>query len=155
MTIRSAPSGAARAEQPGFQWHTSVFFDDLDAMGLLHNAAYFLLIERASSAFFEAGGWRFEPDPARNPDQHYVVREQSARYLEPILGPGPVLVTMWLTTLGSTSATFGFEISSPRRDRVHALAERVHVKLDPLSLRPAPWTDRLREQLAGLLRPAS
>jgi len=136
-----------------FVWHTSVFFDDLDAMGMLHNAAYVVLVERAASAFFEAHGWRWEKDPVRNPDQHYVVREQTVRYFEPILGPGEVVVEMWVSRLGQTSASFGFEVRSS--GRVHALVERVHVKLDPVSLRPAPWTDRLRDQLAAVVRPSS
>ncbi|MGH8995511.1 MAG: acyl-CoA thioesterase, partial [Acidimicrobiales bacterium] len=86
---------------------------------------------------------------------HYVVREQSVRYLEPIHGSGAVVVTMWLTALGSTSATYGFEISSHDGTQVHARAERIHVKLDPVTLRPVPWTARLREQLAALLRPVA
>ena len=137
----------------GFVWHTSVFFDDLDAMGMLHNAAYPLLIERATSAFFEAHGWRWEKDPAHNPDQHYVVREQSVRYYEPVLGPGEVMVEMWVSRLGRTSACYGFEVRSS--GTVHARAERVHVKVDPVSLRPTPWTDRFRDQVTAIVRPAS
>ena len=149
----SARDQSGVASLPGFVWHTSVFFDDLDAMGMLHNAAYLVLVERATSAFFEAHGWRWESDPARNPDQHYVVREQTVRYFEPIRGPGEVVVEMWVSRLGRTSASFGFEVRSS--GRVHAVVERVHVKLDPESLRPAPWTDRLRDQLAVVVRPSS
>ncbi len=105
-----------------------MFFDDLDAMGMLHNARCLVLLERASSAFSEAGGWRWERDPAVNPDQHYVVREQAIRYLEPVCGPGTVAVEMWVSRLGQTSVTFAFEVRSPDGRRVHATAERVHVK---------------------------
>lgn len=146
------PQSTVVIAERGFVWRTQVFFDDLDAMGMLHNAAYFLLIERAGSAFFEAHGWKFETDPALNPDQHYVVREQSVRYLAPIVGPGEVTVEMWLSRLGRTSATFGFEIGSQDGQRIHARAERVHVKLDSATLRPAPWSDRLREQLETIAR---
>ena len=144
---------AGKPAEPGFVWHASVFFDDLDAMGMLHNAAYVVLIERATSAFFEDRGWSWEKDPARNPDQHYVVREQSVRYIEPVLGPGEVVVEMWVSRLGRTSVSFGFEVRSS--GRVRARAERAHVKLDPVSLRPAPWTDRMRRQLAALVRPVA
>ncbi|MGH9064072.1 MAG: acyl-CoA thioesterase [Acidimicrobiales bacterium] len=135
-----ASPGARRdgGARPGFVWTTSVFFDDLDAMGVLHNAAYLLLVERASSAFFEAQGWRWESDPYRNPDQHYVVREQSVLYLEPVRGPGPVAVEMWVTSLGRTSAAYCFEVRSVDGATVHARARRVHVKLDPATLRPSP-----------------
>lgn len=152
---RPGATGAERLPQPGFVWPTSVFFDELDAMGMLHNARYLVLIERATSAFFEVQGWRWQNDTTLNPDQHYVVREQTLRYLEPIVGPGPVVVELWVSSLGRTSVAFGCEVRSPNHDRVHVRAERVHVKLDPESLRPVPWTPRLRAQLAGLLRAAS
>ncbi|MGH3302050.1 MAG: acyl-CoA thioesterase [Streptosporangiaceae bacterium] len=162
QSSREAGSGAgaspADAQCPpgaGFSWPARVFFDDLDAMGMLHNARYLVLLERASSAFFEARGWRWERDPALNPDQHYVVREQTIRYLDPIPGPGEVTVEMRVARLGETSVTLAFEVRSADGRRVHATAERVHVKLDPVTFRPVPWTPRLRAQLAALAGPAS
>ncbi|MGH9104597.1 MAG: acyl-CoA thioesterase [Acidimicrobiales bacterium] len=149
----AGPDHRGTQSQPGFVWQTSVFFDDLDAMGMLHNAAYLVLVERATSAFFETHGWHWEKDPAQNPDQYYVVREQSVRYLEPIVGPGDVEVELWVRRLGRTSAAFGFEVRSS--GRVRAVAERVHVKLDPLSLKPAAWTATLRSHLATLVQPAT
>jgi acyl-CoA thioester hydrolase len=130
-----------------------VFFDDLDAMGMLHNSRYTLLAERANSAFFEANGWRWEVDPTLNPDQFYVVREQWVRYVEPVRGPGEVTVAMWVATLGRTSATYAFEIRSADRARLHAQVRRVQIKLDPQTLRPAEWTPRLRAQLETLVSP--
>jgi acyl-CoA thioester hydrolase len=144
-------SGVEGPARSGFVWGTRVFFDELDAMGMLHNARYLVLIERVSSAFFEANGWQWEPEVALNPDQHYVVREQSVRYLEPVLGPSDLVVEMWVDALGQTSVSLGFEIRSADGAPVHARAQRVHVKLDPVSLRPTPWTQALRAQLATLL----
>ncbi len=137
----------------GFMFTSHVFFDDLDAMGMLHNSRYTLLAERANSAFFEANGWRWEADPARNPDQFYVVREQWVRYLEPVRGPGDISVEMWVAALGQSSATYAFRVRSADATRVHANLRRVQVKLDPRTLRPAPWTPKLRAQLETLLRP--
>lgn len=147
------PMGASPMSS-GFTWTTRVFFDELDAMGMLHNARYLALIERASSAFFEANGWRWERDPTRNPDQYYVVSEQTVHYREPITGPSDVVVVMWVTRLGTTSATYAFQIQSPDGSRVYALAERVHVKLHPGTHLPTEWTPRLRDHLMKLLRPA-
>ncbi|MGE5288988.1 MAG: acyl-CoA thioesterase [Micromonosporaceae bacterium] len=148
-------SGRQSPALPGFRWPTRVFFDELDAMGMMHNTRYVVLLERASSAFFEAGGWRWERDPVLNPDQHYVVSEQTIRYLEPVRGPGELSVVMWVARLGETSVTFRFEVRSPDDRRVHATAERVHVKLDLVTFQPVPWTPRLRDQLMTLVRPAS
>lgn len=137
---------------PGFVWSTRVFFDDLDAMGMLHNSRYAVLAERANSAFFEAHGWRYESDPARNPDQFYVVREQWVRHHEPVVGPCDVEVEMWVEHLGRSSATYGFEVRAPGGFPVFARLRRAQVKLDPVTLRPASWTPLLRSRLEAILR---
>ena len=153
LCAAAGTGSGCEAGAAGFMFTSQVFFDDLDAMGMLHNSRYTLLAERANSAFFEANGWRWESDPARNPDQFYVVREQWVRYLEPVRGPGPVTVEMWVAALGRSSATCAFRVRSVDAARVHAHLRRVQVKLDPQTLRPAPWTPRLRAQLEALLRP--
>src|SRR5687768_15399103 len=38
-----------------------VYFDDLDAMGLLHNSRYALLVERAIGAYWGRLGWASDP----------------------------------------------------------------------------------------------
>ena len=153
----AVPSGAHPAperavSEPGFIWRSQVYFDDLDAMGFLHNSRFLVLAERANSAFFEANGWRWEADARLNPDQFYVVREQWVRYLEPIHGPGPVTVEMWVARLGRSTATFAFRVRSGDGAHVHADVHRVQVKLDPATLRPTAWTPALRGQLERLLR---
>lgn len=137
---------------PGFIWPARVYFDDLDAMGMLHNSRYLLLAERANSAFFEVNGWRWEADARLNPDQFYVVREQRARYLEPVYGPGDIAVEMWVARLGQSSTTYGFRVRSRDGVHVHADIRRVQVKLDPVTLRPVPWTPALRGLLQSLVR---
>ncbi len=152
--VPQAPRRAPRAaiSEPGFTWQSRVFFDELDAMGMLHNSRYLVLAERANSAFFEASGWRWEADPQLNPDQFYVVREQRVCYLEPIHGPGEVTVEMWVAHLGQSSATYAFTVRSGDSAHLHADIRRVHVKLDPVTLQPAPWTPALRGQLRNLIR---
>lgn len=146
--VTTAELGAA----PRFTWPTRVHFDELDAMGMLHNARYAVLLERASSAFYEYNGWHWERDPSVNPDAHHVVIEQTVRYLAPIRGTADIAVRMWVTRLGDTSATFEYEITSPDGGVVHATARRVTVKLDPDTYRPVSWTPRLRACLATLLQ---
>jgi len=136
-----------------FVFIAHVFFDDLDAMRMLHNSRYGVMAERANSAFFEANGWRWEPDPANNPDQFYAVREQTIRYLEPIREPGDVAVEMWVAELGRSSATYRFRVRSLDASHAHADIQRVQVKLSPATLRPTPWSPLLRAQLETLLTP--
>ncbi len=143
---------ASGPPRPGFVWPTRVLFDELDPMGMLHNVRYGFLLERASSAFFEANGWEWEHDPAKNPDAHHVVAEQTIRYVAPIRGTTDIAVEMWVERLGRTSATYAFEIRSADGMTVHARARRATVKLDPVTFQPAEWTPRLHRCLASLVR---
>jgi acyl-CoA thioester hydrolase len=152
--LASPPSAVPEeVDRTGFLYTGHVHFDDLDAMGMLHNSRYLVLAERANSAFFEANGWRYETNPELNPDQFYAVREQWVRYLEPVKGPCDLVIEMWVDTLGESSATYAFAVRSADGTRFHAEIRRIQIKLDPKTLRPTPWTPRLRAQVEQLLRP--
>lgn len=129
-----------------------VYFDDLDAMGLLHNARYSLLVERAITAYWTRLGW--SPDPARSrfPDVFLAVRESKVTYNTPIMGPGEPVVHFWLDRIGRTSGVYGFRVLSPDRGTAYAEGYRVNVNLDPQTLRPAPFSDGLRDAAAPLMR---
>ena len=38
-----------------------VYFDDLDAMGVVHNGKYVTLFERALAAYWTRAGWPYDP----------------------------------------------------------------------------------------------
>ncbi len=135
----------------GFVWDTTVFFDELDPMGLLHNSRYAVLIERTEASFNRSQGRRWELDLSLNPDQLYAIREQSFRFLAPIRGSVDVCVQMWLDRMGATSVTWGFEVRST--DGLHATASRTIVKLDPVTYRPSPWSGHIRESYSRIARP--
>jgi acyl-CoA thioester hydrolase len=129
-----------------------VHFDDLDAMGLLHNSRYSLLVERAMSAFWAAKGWSFDPAQSRFSDVYLVVREFKVTYNAPIVGAGTPLVQIWIDRIGRTSAVYGFRIMSSDRSIMHAEGHRVNVNLDPGTLQPLPFSDELRVAAAELIR---
>ena len=121
--------------ETAFVWSAPVYFDDLDAMGMLHNARFAVLLDRAISAYFESHGLRWEPQAARNPDQHWAVRHQAFEYFAPFRGVGTLEVAMWIGAVGSTSATYSAVFRSG--DVVHVRAHRTVVKLDLTSARPS------------------
>jgi acyl-CoA thioester hydrolase len=143
-----------------------VHFDDLDAMGLLHNSRYALLVERAIGAYWHRLGWA--PDPVRSafPDVLMAVREFKVTYHAPIAEPGERVVHFWLERMGRTSGVYGFRVLSADRAAdqapdqarehvtVHAEGYRVNVNLDPATFRPAPFSDEIRVAAAPLLRTA-
>ena len=136
----------------GFVYLAAVHFDELDAMHMLHNDRFFIHMERAASEFFRDLGRRWERNVSDNPDQFSVVRAQRIEYVRPFLGTGELRVEMWVTALGRTSCTLGFEFGSADGGIVYARGERTIVKLDPETLRPKPWTDRFRDAVSILVR---
>lgn len=130
-----------------------VHFDDLDAMGIVHNARYAVLLERALSAYWAPRGHSFEDGRPTTPDVVHAVREYAITYHQPIRGTGEVLVHFWLDRFGESSGVYGFRFVSVDGRTVHAQGRRIIVKLDPVTLRPSPWTANAREVAADLLRP--
>jgi len=115
-----------------------VHFDDLDAMGVVHNGKYVLLIERALADYWSDRGWPFDPTASHFDDIYFVVREFSIKYHVPITAVGSAGVELWIEKLGATSIVYGFRVQSADGSVVHAEGRRVQVKIDRATLRPAP-----------------
>ncbi len=133
-----------------FTFKSAVFFDELDAMQMLHNARFAAHVERAVTTFYMNSGRRWEQNPADNPDQFHVVRELRIEFMNPVIGPGIMRIDIWLERLGNTSCTYGFACSSEDGSVPYARGERTIVKIDPATKRPAPWTDFFRDYNVAL-----
>ena len=130
-----------------------VYFDDLDAMGIVHNAKYVTLLERALAGYWARAGWAYDPGQPRFAEVLFAVRESTITYHVPITRTGPVKVRFWLDRLGTTSLVYGFQVLYADGLVVHAEGRRVQVRLDPVTLRPAVIGPELREACRHLLVP--
>lgn len=151
MAGEATETSGSRPE-PGFDHPSTVHFDELDPMKMLHNTRYTVLVERAIIAFYYSTGRVWELDIADNPDQFQAVKQFSIEFMVPFLGIGEMTTTIWVEWLGRASCTYGFRCTSHGGDLLHASGRRTHVKLHPDTLRAAPWTDWFREFHAPLLR---
>jgi acyl-CoA thioester hydrolase len=130
-----------------------VYFDDLDAFYILHNARYLLLFERTLGSFWQTVGMgEFEPEAAG--DHNHLVRANTIEYLTPVRGTGKVRVRVWVQKLGRTSLTFGFRLMPMDRDVDHAVGTRVIVRVDPATQRPTPWSEAFRDLLSPWVQEA-
>lgn len=129
-----------------------VHFDDLDAMGLLHNSRYAVLVERAIGAYWHRLGWASDPARSAFADVLMAVREFKVTYHVPITEPGEYPVHFWLERMGRTSGVYGFRVLSADHATVHADGYRVNVNLDPATFRPTPFSDAIRKAAEPLLR---
>ncbi len=130
-----------------------VHFDDLDPLGMVHNARYALLIERALATFWRQHGHTFREGRPATPDAFNVVKEFSIGYRAPIRGTVDVFVHFWLEHMGRSCGVVGFRVLSSDGATVFAEGRRVVIKLDQETLRPSPWTPEARAAAEGLLRP--
>ena len=129
-----------------------VYFDDLDAFQIMHNARYVLLFERTIGSFWRSLGWGGPLDAASNPDQWHLVRVNHIEYLRPVVGIGQVRVRVWVDKLGRSSLTFGLRCLPIDEDRDFATGSRVIVRINPETRRPEPWSDHFRQTLAPYRR---
>lgn len=139
----------------GFRFHEAVhgvYFDDLDAFHILHNARYLLLFERTIGAFWQRLGWGGTLDMQKNPDQFHLVRANHIEYQRPIHGTGEVRVRVWVEKLGRTSLTFGFCVMPMDEDVDYAVGSRVLVRVEPHSRAPTAWTEAFRNALAPYVK---
>ncbi|MEO3813316.1 thioesterase family protein [Sphaerisporangium sp. B11E5] len=155
MTVQPqspAPSAPVPLAGHGHVQPMTVYYDDLDAMGLVHNCRYAIILERALSEFWTGRGFT-NKNGASNPDAFLVVAEFSIKYRIPVRGTGQVDVHFHVERLGDTSAVYAFRFVSPDGSTVHAEGRRVHIRMDPATLRPTSWTPPARAVLQELLQP--
>jgi acyl-CoA thioester hydrolase len=131
-----------------------VYFDDLDALQILHNARYLLLFERTIGSFWNRTmGWGGMLESSANPDRYHLVRTNHLEYIRPVTGVGEVRVRIWVEKLGRTSLTFGLRILPLDEDVDFARGSRVIVCVDQATRKPAPWSDDFRVRVGPFLRP--
>ena len=131
-----------------------VYFDDLDALNILHNVRFLLFMERARGELFNELGFHWEDDLEKNPDKFSVVAEHKIQYLSPVRGEGELVVELVPTHLGNSSLIVDARMIAKHGATTFAKASTRMVRLDPETKRPCPWSDRFRAALAPLVRPS-
>ena len=129
-----------------FRYDSPVHFDELDALGVMHNSRFAVHVERAQSALFEQLGYGWANLSQRHEDIGYVVRAITLEFTAPVAAPGVMRVEVVAVRLGRTSATWGYRcaVPGPQGGGIPvAHGTREVVKVDG-SGRPTPWTDSFR-----------
>ena len=127
-----------------------VYFDDLDALNILHNVRYLLFMERARGEFLQALGFRWQDSLEDNPAKHHVIAAHEVEYLAPVTGEVQLNVELSPTHLGRTSLVLDAAVKAFHGQTVHCRCTTRLVRLDPATQRPAPWSPRMREAIEPL-----
>jgi acyl-CoA thioester hydrolase len=128
-----------------------VYFDDLDALNILHNVRYLLFMERARGELLQALGFRWEDDLDTNPDKYHVVAAHEIRYVAPVRGEGELSVEIQPVKLGNSSLVLTAKVRAYHGDTIHAESTTRLVRLDPKTQRPCSWSDRFRAAFEPLI----
>lgn len=121
-----------------------VRWGDLDALNHVNNTVYFRYMEEARVQCARACNIG-APGSGRD----IVLAHVTCDFLRPILWPATVRVDTKLVKVGRSSVEFEVEMSVKGEEGVCARSRNVIVGVDPLTGRPAPWTDA---ELEGLQR---
>ncbi|ADE55694.1 acyl-CoA thioesterase [Coraliomargarita akajimensis] len=132
---------------------SQVYFDELDALGVLHHTRYLIHLERAQQKFFESLLDVADFNPDRDEDIYVVVHGLESRFREPVRKPGLIAVTYWIERIRSCGVTMRFSIRDPQGGTVYCDGRRTVCKLSGETHRPTPWTDRFRRAMEATLEP--
>lgn len=125
--------------------HTApVYFDELDALGVLHHTLYFLHLERAQQAFFQELLGVPDFNTERDEDIYVVVHGLDARFREPFRNPGELTVEYTIQRIRASGVVMDFRITSNKGETLHCDGTRTLCKLSAETHQPAPWTDAFR-----------
>jgi acyl-CoA thioester hydrolase len=145
-TTEAIEATGATGATEGVVRRRRVYLDDLDGFGMLHHAAYPLLLDHAVIDYWADAGWHVDPSASVQ-----AIRELTLTYHQPVTAVGDVDVHFWISRAGRTSVTYAFRIVSADGSVLHADGTRTLVNLDPVTLRPTPLTDDMWEVAAPLL----
>lgn len=130
-----------------FTYLSSIFFDELDALGVLHHTRYFLHLERAQQAFFQMLLGVPDFNAERDKDIYVVVHGLDARFRSPLRQPGQIAVHYEITRIRSGGVTMDFEIRSKDDTELYCNGTRTVCKLSHITHRPCHWTAEFRSAM--------
>ena len=136
-----------------FTYHSEVYFDELDGLGLLHHTRYLLHLERAQQKFFEQLLGVDDFNAERDEDIYVVVHSIESRFRQPVSNPCTIAIDYGIKRIRSSGVTMTFTIRNPESGTVYCDGTRTVCKLSNKTHQPTPWTDAFRtamEAFSGL-----
>lgn len=130
-----------------FTCFSEVYFDELDALWVLHHGRYLHHLERAQQAFFQELLGVGDFNAERDEDIYVVVRNLNIEYREPVRNPGTIKIHYTVSRLREAGVEMAFQITSPAEETVYARGSRTVCKLSGKTHQPTGWSAPFREAL--------
>jgi acyl-CoA thioester hydrolase len=126
---------------------STVYFDELDGLGVLHHTRYLLHLERAQQKFFETLLGVPDFNAERDEDIYVVVHSVEARFRQPLRTPGEIVVEYTIERIRSSGVTMRFAIRNPADSQIYCDGTRTVCKLSAQTHQPTAWTAAFREAM--------
>lgn len=131
---------------PTLFWHpVRVQFDQTDAQGRVFYANYFLFLDQARCAFWEALG--FSETAIRQIEQDTVMVHVEGDYHGPAGFYDMLRISVRAEALGRSSLRLAYEVVHGRTDQVIFTARMVMVQVDLTTERSRPWSQAFRDAM--------
>lgn len=130
-----------------FTYESQVYFDELDALGLLHHTRYLLHLERAQQKFFEHLLGVDDFNAERDEDIYVVVHSLESRFREAFQNPGPIVVEYRIDRIRTGGVTMDFVIRDSSGEHIYCEGKRTVCKLSAQTHQPTAWTEAFREAM--------
>lgn len=140
-------------EQPVFEFSTEIFFDELDALGVLHHPRYFHHLERAQQAFFQVVLGVDDFNAERDEDIYVVVHGLECRFRQPIRHPRHYRIAYTVERIRAGGLTMGFRFTSADGEILYCDGRRTVCKLSGQTHQPTVWTPAFRQALENWSSP--
>lgn len=132
------------SERPVFEFRSEVYFDEMDALWVLHHSRYLMHLERAQQAFFQHLLGVSDFNAQRDEDIYVVVRNLDINFHAAIRNPGPIIVRYTVARLRAAGVTMDFELRSGDGDILHSSGSRTVCKLSGKTHEPTEWSPPFR-----------
>ncbi|WP_309396583.1 acyl-CoA thioesterase [Cerasicoccus maritimus] len=133
--------------EPVFEFRSHVYFDELDALWVLHHSRYLMHLERAQQAFFQHLLGVPDFNAKRDEDIYVVVRNLELNYRTALRDPGPVLIRYRVSRIRAAGVSMPFEFLSGDGETLYCDGVRTVCKLGGQTHQPTEWSPAFRAAL--------
>lgn len=133
--------------QAYFKFPSEVYFDEFDALWVLHHSRYLHHLERAQQAFFQHLLGVSDFDEKRDEDIYVVVKKVDIDFLLPFRRPGSLLVRYKIDRIREAGVVMAFDIVSTDEKTVYCRGTRTICKLSHKTHQPVGWSARFRQAM--------
>lgn len=136
-----------RNPPPGvFVHRTRIWFDELDALGVLHHSRFVYHLERAQKAMFTHILGVDTLDPTVAPDIYHLVRNLELNYVAPVEGERAILIAVKVVKVRAAGMTAAFAFRSDDGVILHCHGTRTVCRMDVGTKAPVEWTPLFRQK---------